>query len=236
MEKQPTVAELRFTEQGVNLYGTVMEMSVEDITVRLHSGPAPRGLFAVDNAVDLVVVAKNTMFMATTQILRLDNGLLQLGFSSPVRTIQRRKEQRVAIELDISFRPIQDRGCYGLWKHGLSRDISGAGMCLLIAPGLDVPSKIEVLFMLPEMATDAPMSKVLCGDDGIEMLKMIAEDRLQMLHTASRDRPVKATAQVRNRRMQSDGALVLGLTFTLLSPADQIRLARFLTAPMRANA
>jgi hypothetical protein len=230
LEKQPAVAELRFTAQGVSLYGTVMEMSAEDIAVRLHAGPASRDLFLKDNVVEMIVVARNTMFMASTRVLGVKNGLLQLGFLAPVRTVQRRNALRVPIELDVSFRPIQDHGCFGLWKHGVSTDISSGGMCLLIPPGIEVPRKTETLFMLPNSEGEYELASVRCADDGIEMLKTFEEIRLEPLRIPTKDSPLKATARVSNRIPRAEGYIALGLTFTLLSPADQIRLARFLSA------
>lgn len=229
MEKQPAVAELRFVATGINLYGSVVRMSAQDVAVRLKSLPVSTKLFAMKTDVDLVVLAKETMYTAATQIIGSEDGLLRLAFSAPICAVQRRKEQRVALDQDVTFRSVQGSACYGPWKTGSCTDISSGGMRLITAPSLDIPQKLEVLIMLPELAV-GPMAP-----DPNDDVALIGDHRAGTLR-APAGRPMKAIARVCNSARQPNGSMSLGLAFTLLSTADQIRLARFLNAPFMYGA
>jgi c-di-GMP-binding flagellar brake protein YcgR len=235
VDTEPTIAELRFP-QGINLYGTVMQMNAKEISIHLHSVPGMPGLFKKDSGVELAVVARSTMFLAQTQILSESAGRLTLGFSAPVRMIQRRKEKRVPCKMDVNFRPIQENGCVGIWKPGVSSDLSSEGMCLIIEPGLNVPPKMEVMFMLPDPISLPQMPTAAGSDEGIQTQTTGAEQRLNLRRMSTRDRSIRATARVTNQRLRSDKHISLGLFFTTLSPADQIHLVRFLHTPLLPSA
>ncbi len=230
MDKQPAIAELRFADQGLSLYGTVMRMSAQDITVRLFTVPVSRDIFTPDNRVELVVVARDNMFSAATQIAGIEKDNLRLLFAAPVRSVQQRKEQRIPMELGVSFRPIQDDGCFGSWKSGGTKDISSGGMGLVVGPGIAVPGKLEILFILPTHNVDMAQEAETSGDDPTNPYKMQGENRVPSLDPPTRIRPIKATARVSNRRTGPHGHSILGLTFITLSPPDRIRMAKFLNA------
>jgi c-di-GMP-binding flagellar brake protein YcgR len=229
LEKQPVLAELRFVARGINLYGTVVRMSAQDIAVRLKSLPVSTEMFAKNTDVELVVLARETMYTAPTQVVASGEGVLRLAFSAPVTAIQRRKEQRVALEQEVTFRSVQGPGCYGPWKTGNCKDISSGGMRLVIAPTLDVPQKLEVLILLSDQSAGSAGS--IPGDEAGG-----GDNRAGALRVPAAGRPIKATARVCNNVRRPDGCLALGLAFTLLSTADQIQLARFLNAPTFAGA
>ena len=235
MVMKPPIAELRFASQGISLTGTVVNMTGEQVTVKLHSRPALTGLYAVDSVVEMIVIAKNTMFTAATRIRAINNTLLRLAFSAPVRSVRRRREVRVPIELDVQIRPIQENGCSGAWRHALSRNISSGGMCLHIAPGHEPPPRIEILFMLPADESSCLLSSALDPYAGQDCPGTSSELRLEMQRLSGPDRPVKATARAINRRIQADGTSLVGVAFVLLSPLDQIRLTQFLNGPIAAD-
>jgi hypothetical protein len=228
LEKHPALAELRFVARGINLYGTVVRMSAQDVAVRLKSLPVSNDMFAKNTDVELVVLAKETMYTAPTQVISSGEGLLRLAFSAPVSAVQRRKEQRIPTTQDVTFRTVQGPGCYGPWKAGSCTDISSGGMRLITAPSLDIPQKLEVLIMLPDQSAG---SAGAFGDDPA----LMGELRSGAMRAPAPGRPLKATARVCNNTRRSDGCLALGLAFTLVSTEDQIRLARFLNAPLMAG-
>jgi len=229
LEKQPALAELRFVARGINLYGTVVRMSAQDIAVRLKSLPVSNEMFAKNTDVELVVLARETMYTAPTQVVASGEGMLHLAFAAPVCATQRRKEQRVDVDLEVTFRSVQRTGCYGPWKAGSCKDISFGGMRLYTAPSLDVPHKVEVLIMMPDQASGTLGTGP--GDDSA----LIGENRPGAVRAPAAGRPLKATARVCNNARRPDGCLALGLAFTSVSTEDQIRLARFLNAPQFAG-
>lgn len=239
MEKQTVMAALRLDGQGVSIYGTVMNMSAKDITVRLNPGPVEADLFAVGAGVDLLVVARDRTYSAGTHILETSHGNLRLAFSAAVRVVQRRGTQRVPVDLDVSFRLIQDDGCYGSWKHGSSINISTGGMALLVETAIDSPHKMEVLFTLPEPpvepvpgTTDENSLATLLGlDENMDAPITASTGRGVGPRTCAKVRPLKATARVTHRRRQADQSVVFGLAFRAISPGDRIRLTRFLNSP-----
>src|SRR5689334_11855078 len=112
-------------------------MSAQDIAVRLKSFPVSNELFAKDTNVELVVLARETMYTAVTQVLASGDGLVRLAFAAPVCAIHRRKEQRVPFDQEVTFRSVQGPNCYGPWKTGSAKDLSSGGMRLITTPSLD---------------------------------------------------------------------------------------------------
>ena len=231
MEKQPATAALRFVAQDESLYGTVTSMSAKDINVRLHSPPVSNELFATGTGAGLIVLARDTMFSTATEVAAEHDGVVRLLFTAGVRTVQRRRHSRVAIELGVSFRLVQEDGCFSSWRSGFGTDISSGGICLVIATGFETPRNIEMLFMLPDLSPESQIGGAVGAHADIELLRLVAANRPATLRTPNKERPLKTNARVCNHRILPDGQSALGLAFTTLSPGDQIRLARFLNAP-----
>lgn len=231
MDNQPATAALRFADQLESLYGTVTHMSQQDINIRLHAPPSPSILFATGTGAGLIVLARDMMYTTATEVVAAKHGDVRLQFTSGITATQRRRHIRVAYELGVSYRLIQDNGCYGSWRNGFSRDISSGGMCLVIETGFEVPRHIEMLFMLPDQSSDSLIEGVASGPGNGDILKLVAPNRPSAVRTPNKERPVKALARVSNHRMLADGRLALGLAFSTVSPADELRLTRFLNAP-----
>lgn len=224
MQTQSKLAEIKFCAQGISLYGIVSRMNQQQITIHLESIPTSAALFSPGNLAELVVVAQNTVYLAQTAVVSKAGGDLTLAFQGATQKLSRREHTRHVCELGITFRPVHAGGSMGVWRNAVTIDISMGGMCLLADSHVEVPPRMEVLFTLPE-----PQPTV--GQDG-DGLKVISEERLGGMASRERDRAIKCSAVVNNRRMLANGKQAVGISFGKLVPQDQLRLARFIGDPL----
>ena len=226
MDNRPATAVLRFAANDENLYGTVTHMTAQDIQIRMHTMPMSSDHYATGTDASLVVLAQNKIFTASTEVVSSKSADVRLRFTSARTTLQQRRQSRVAVELDISYRHIQENGCYGSWRSGVTRDVSANGMCLVIEPGFEIPRKIELLIGLPGQKADSQL-----GSDHSEGLSLVAPARQATERSPSNERPIKAIARVTSQRPIETGHLALGLAYNTVSLGDEARLIRFLEAP-----
>ncbi len=231
MDNQPATAALQFPEQDSRLYGTVTRMSAQDISVRLDVAPHSYERFAAGTGAGLIVLARDMMYSTATEVVEATGGDVRLLFTSVVTATQRRRHLRVAFELGVSFRLVQDDGCFGSWRSGVSKDISAGGMGLIVAAGFEAPRYVEVLFMLPDPNFEPLPAGAMGMNTHVEMLQLVPTDRSTTQRTPNKERPIKASARVCNHRPLPNGQIALGIAFTAVSPNDQVRLTRFLNAP-----
>ena len=175
-----------------------------------------------------MVRARDTMFNTDTEVIGENNGVLRLKFMGGVRTVQRRRHPRIAIELCVSFRIMQEIGCFSSWRNGVSRDLSAGGMGLVLEKGMAIPRSVELLFSLPDQATD---SSTVGTDEHVEILKLVAASRPSTQRASNKERPIKALARVCGHSSLPEGRTLLRLAFTGVSPVDRARLREFLNAP-----
>ena len=232
MEQQSAMAVLRFPAQDASLHGTVTSMSTQDINVRLNSSPLPDNLFAKGTCADLVVLARDLMYTAATEVMAEKHGIVRLQFTTGVHTVPRRRHARVAVALEVNFRIVQDTGCFGSWRRGVTKDISFGGMCLVIETGFEAPRNIEVIFALPNYSIESQLEAAPGGEEHSEILKLVALNRSAAQRAPNnKEKPIRTSARVCKHFLLPEGRTALGLAFTAVNPADQVRLERFLNAP-----
>ena len=226
MDKRPATAVLRFAANDENVYGTVTQMTARDIQIRMHAMPMSNEHCAAGTEASLVVLAQNKIFTASTEVVSSNSADVTLRFTSARSMLRQRRQTRMAIDLDISYRHIQDNGCYGSWRSGVTRDVSANGMCLLIEAGFEIPRKVELLINLPGQTADSHPSSAHS-----EILSMAAPARPAAARAPGSERPVKAIARVAGHRLIESGQIALGLAYNTVSLSDEARLTRFLEAP-----
>ena len=226
MDKRPATAVLRFAANDENVYGTVTQMSAQDIDIRMHTMPMSNEHCAAGTDASLVVLAQNKIFTASTQVVAYNSADVKLRFTSARATLRQRRQTRVAVELDISYRHIQDNGCYGSWRSGVTKDISTNGMCLIIEAGFEIARKIELLINLPGQAAESQPGSAHC-----DILNMVAPAQQATARAPGNERPVKAIARVASHRLIESGRIALGIAYNTVSLSDEARLTRFLAAP-----
>ncbi len=212
--RQSNLAEARFPRQGVSLQGCVMKMNRERITLLLRSvADCPPDLFLPKTPVELVIVAKSVLYWAAAETLSEHNGALTLALCSPPVKIQRRRDWRYACVFELAYRALHQPGCVGAWKNAAVMDISNSGMGLMVESSVKIPRLVELLFQLPDYdAVAKPGRDASAYGASLEA------------------RPIKATSRVTHVRPNADGTLLVGLCFKTLSPFDQLRVARFISA------
>lgn len=230
MERDHAIVELKFADHGTSLYGAMRQMNQVGIVVQLLEPSMAAGLLAHDTEVEMTVAVRTRVFQAATRIENVDRGLVRLRFTGPVRTIERRKELRLPVEIDVAYRAIHSDVCAGPWKHGVSRDLSFNGLRLEIESGPPIPNKLELMFALPDSARAANLSAVFCAEEEAEPASARRGRRSAKPGAQPLEKPVRATGRVTNCRTIEDGNRLLGLAFTVLSALDRMRLVRYLTA------
>ncbi len=187
-------------------------------------------------AADLVVLARDLMYTAATKVAGEKHGVVRLLFTAGVQSVPRRRHARVAIALDVNYRLVQDTGCFGSWRCGISTDVSFGGMGLIIESGYEAPRNIEVIFTLPDHSPESQLGAAQGGEDQSEILKLMAPNRSATQRGQTKEKPIRASARVCTQHPLPDGRTALGLSFTSVPPADQVRLERFLNAPWHSIA
>ena len=215
MAQNAALAEVKFPQYAVNLYGRVEQMNNSSIRIRLETLPSGEHVLRAGNEAQLMVVARGVIYRASVHISGAEASRITMRFSSPPQAVQRRHQSRRACEVSVSFRALNGSGCAGAWQEGVATDLSVGGMRLVVDRRIESATELDLLFFL-NGGTPASYTNSSNSEDDSDRLTSSAENR-----------PVKALARIAHRTPLEDGSAALGVMFRKLSSFDQLRLIRF---------
>ncbi len=219
MGQNAALAEVKFPQYAVNLYGRVEQMNNSSIRIRLETLPSGEHVLRAGNEAQLMVVARGVIYRASVLISGAEASRITMRFSSPPQAVQRRHQNRRACDVNVSFRTLSN-GCAGAWQDGTATDMSVGGMRLVADRRVESATELDLLFLLNGGMAPA------AGTDNRSQI----EGGFELMAPGADTRPVKAFARIAHRAMLEDGSMALGVMFRKLSSFDQLRLMRYTEA------
>lgn len=220
MGQNAALAEVKFPQYAVNLYGRVEQMNNSSIRIRLETLPSGEHVLRAGNEAQLMVVARGVIYRASVLISGAEASRITMRFSTPPQAVQRRHQNRRACDVNVSFRTLSGSGCAGAWQDGTATDMSVGGMRLVAGRRVESATELDLLFLLNGGMAPAAASDNRSGTEG----------GFELIASSADTRPVKALARIAHRAMLEDGTMALGVMFRKLSSFDQLRLMRYTEA------
>lgn len=207
------IAEIRFGDMGIALYGSIRDLSSSTISVELIT--MPRDPLALANGTETEFLYSNAdvTYASVATVDSLDAGRLELTVKNRPQPISRRNNRRAKCDMPVQYRALRSDGRVGAWMECTADDISTGGIGLLFPGGVEIPRRLETRFVLPT----------------VQALPS-GHSRLIMANTlASTDhRPMKATGRVTHSRPMPYGRIRAGVVFNAIALADIERIAAYM--------
>jgi c-di-GMP-binding flagellar brake protein YcgR len=221
MSHNTALAEMKFPQFAINLYGRVEQMNRASIRIRLDTEPVGEYILRPGNEAQLMVVAKGVIYRANVSVMESALPRVTMQFAAPPSAVQRRNAGRRDCDLAVSLRTRNESGYVGAWQEARATDISSSGMRVVFEQRIGIAGEVELQFLL-----DGSMAFLQNGS---------TEDYADSSRLSPEMRPVKATARVAHKAMLPDGRLAVGLSFRKVSSFDQLRLMRYTDVDLTAK-
>lgn len=204
---------IRLSASGAELNGTTLDAGRNDVRVRVADRDAEAGMPAAGTAVQVFMVAGESLYSAPAQVATIDGAVLRLHLDGTARQFIRREKRREC-RMPVAVRPLRKEGPGGAWRAAIALDLSPGGMRLASLTALPA-GQVEVLYNLAECRVD----------DG---------SRLETRGAAGQA-PTLTQARIVHSRSLPNGEFVCGVRFTSLDPTARVALLAFCSPQARKS-
>lgn len=218
------LAEIKLFAHNVTLYGTVTEMTDQNIQLRLLTLPAMGSMLDPGTEASVLCVSGQAIVSVVASVTDCHDQELMLVPRPTSESERRREGLRIPCDLPAQFRAIRSDSSFGDWMDGQIVDLGKGGLGMVMAAGTDVPSRIEIMFHLPSLTGAGGGTDAAPAGDGAP----------GMLGNLANGTAIRIAARTEYVRFKEDGQARVGLAYTMVGPADRARLACFLECASHA--
>jgi c-di-GMP-binding flagellar brake protein YcgR len=206
------IAEVRLAGTGVSLYGRIQSISRSAAALRLLTTPCDPLLAPPGFEAELLYLQDRAVFASIVRVEALDGDRLTLSLVHAPAPTRRRVNSRVRCEFPVHYRAVRSDGHTGAWMECSAEDVSTGGIGLLFPSGVEIPRRLELRFVLPQLASPAA--------------EHVRRGHGDVLGTSDSG-TVKAVGRVTHCRPSTYGRVRCGTAFCAISAEERERLARF---------
>jgi c-di-GMP-binding flagellar brake protein YcgR len=206
------IAEVRLAGTGVSLYGKIANLSISAATLQLITAPCDPLLTPPGFEAELLYLQDRVVFASVVRIEALDGNKLALSLVNVPRPVKRRVNSRVRCDFAVHYRAVRADGHMGAWMECRAEDVSTGGIGLVFPPAIEIPRRVELRFVLPQIS-QSPADVVRRGN----------ADVINTPETGL----IKAVGRVTHCRPSTYGRVRCGTAFCAIASEERERLARF---------
>jgi hypothetical protein len=208
------LVEIRLGEQGVCLYGQIANQTAGSLTVTLITTPCDSYVLSTGNEAEIVYSAGGALYTAVVIFTGWSNGQLSLEYRTESRPAPRRTKSRIRCEMTVQYRAVRPDGRMGAWLECTAEDVSCGGIGLIFEPGIPIPRRIQVKFVLPPVSS---LSGSKQEDDSVAVIRGFYDEP-----------PIKAAGRVVHTQPRTESKIHAGVAYTVITSQERDRIARFI--------
>lgn len=212
LTKRDGVAEVRFTDTGIALFGAIRSASCSSLSIELITAPRRAGIVKSGSEAEVFYAHGGTLFVSVSSVQSITESTVELALVHGPRPTPRRTVRRARCDVPVQYRAIRADGRTGAWMECAAEDISPGGIGLVFPEGVEVPRRVELRFFLPLLAAAPAEHRRLSTVDDL---------------AATDPHPYKATGRIVHCRPTTYGRTRAGTAFSVISSSDRGRLAKF---------
>jgi len=115
--------------------------------------------------------------------------------------------------MPVQYRAIRPDGRMGAWMECTAEDVSCGGIGLIFEPGIAIPRRLQVKFVLPPVSS---LSNTKSEDDSVAVIRGFYDDP-----------PIKAAGRVVHTQPRPETRIHAGVAYTVITSQERDRIARF---------